>query len=239
MTIQDTAAKPTDPKAPQNPEVSKPPKPPKSYKLNVQGVVIESVAPRITVEAAMIAAGFDVTQAWIMILRIKGEPKRLVELATIIDLTHDGVEKLRLTPKDISNGETLSRRRDFALLDADEDYLARTGLVWATVLEGGVRWLILRGYPLPDGYTASQADIALQIPLTYPGAQIDMFYCHPPLARTDGGAPAATEVRVSLEETVYQRWSRHRPDGAWSRERDNVATHMTLVDEALHREVGQ
>jgi hypothetical protein len=64
-----------------------------------------------------------------------------------------------------------------------------------------------------------------------------MFYCHPPLATTSGRPIEAVQCTVPLRGVPFQRWSRHRPPGAWNRHIDNVSTHMTLVDESLHREV--
>lgn len=214
-------------------------KPLKPYKLNVQGVTIESESPEITVRSAMELAGFDITQAWIMILRLKGEPKRTVTLDTVIDLADPGVEKLRLTPKQISNGEAHPRRREFDLLAADAAYLDGAALRWETFCEGAVRWLLIHDYPLPAGYLQSHVDLALQVPSTYPATQIDMFYCHPHLALASGRAIPQTEVRVTCGPHHFQRWSRHRPDGAWDRHRDNVVTHLALVDESLCREVDQ
>lgn len=215
------------------------PKPPKVYKLNVQGVTIETTEPSILVRKAMELAGFDTAQEWIIILRVKGDPKRPVTLDTPIDLTDPGVEKLRLTPKQISNGEALPRRREFDLLPADAAYLDGAGHRWETFDEGGVRWLLIHSYPTPAGYHQSHVDLALQIPLTYPATQIDMFYCHPDLTLRSGAGIAQTECRVSCGGREFQRWSRHRPDGAWDRFKDNVVTHLTLVDESLCREVDQ
>jgi hypothetical protein len=212
-------------------------KPPKPYKLNVQGVTIDSATPTIVVREAMTLAGFDVTQPWIIILRLKGEPKRPVELDTVIDLTDPGVEKLRLTPKQISNGEARPRRRDFDLLPADAAYLDAAGHHWETVCEGGVRWLLIHGYPAPQGYGQAHFTLALQIPLTYPASQIDMFYCLPHLTLVSGRAIPQTECRVPCGGEAYQRWSRHREDGAWNRHTDNVVSHLALVDESLLREV--
>ncbi len=214
-------------------------KPPKPYKLNVQGVTIEYDLPQITVRHAMELAGFDTSQEWIMILRVKGDPKRSVTLDTVIDLTDPGVEKLRLTPKQISNGEAQPRRREFDLLAADAAFLDAAGYRWETFCEGGVRWLLIHDYTLPDGYLQTLVNLALQIPLTYPATQIDMFYCYPHLALASGRAIPQAEARVSCGPHVYQRWSRHRPDGAWDRHKDNVVTHLALVDESLCREVGQ
>lgn len=214
-------------------------KPPKVYKLNVQGVTIETTEPSIVVRKAMELAGFDAGQEWIIILRLKGEPKRPVTLDTIIDLTDPGVEKLRLTPKQISNGEALSRRREFDLLPADAVYLDGAGHSWETFTEEGVRWLLIHAYPTPAGFQQSHVDLALQVPLTYPATQIDMFYCYPHVTLPSGAPIAQTECRVLCGGREFQRWSRHRPEGAWDRFKDNVVTHLALVDESLFREVGQ
>jgi hypothetical protein len=219
------------------PEKPKPTKPPKPYKLNVQGVTIEWAEPAITVKAAMEEAGFDTSQPWIMILRVAGQPKRPVELDTIIDLTDPGVEKLRLTPKQISNGEGPMRRQEFDLLPADETFLERAGFFWETFTEAGVRWLLIHGYPVPAGYDQTSFSLALQIPITYPAGQIDMFYCYPHLALVSGGSIPKTQHRVAVLGQPYQRWSRHRPNGGWDRHKDNVVTHLALVEESLLREV--
>lgn len=212
-------------------------KPPKPYKLNVQGVTIESVAPKILVRTAMELAGFDTSQEWIIILRLAGEPKRPVSLDTTIDLTEPGIEKLRLTPKQISNGEAMSRRREFDLLPGDEAYLNGAELMWDTLEEGGMRWLLIHGFRPPAGYQQDHITLALQIPPTYPGSQIDMFYCHPALALPSGQPIPQTECYVNVGDQPFQRWSRHRPDDAWDRHKDSVVTHLLLVEESLLREV--
>ena len=75
------------------------------WKLNVQGVVIESPHPEIVVRQAIKQAGFNPDTPWIIVLKVAGEPKREVDLSFVIDLRHKGIEKLRLTPKQINNGE--------------------------------------------------------------------------------------------------------------------------------------
>src|ERR1700722_2436560 len=87
------------------------------WKLNVQGVLIESRQPEITVRHAIKEAGFNPDTPWIIVLKISGEPKREVDLSFVIDLRHTGIEKLRLTPRHINNGEVAAARRmDFAML---------------------------------------------------------------------------------------------------------------------------
>jgi len=205
------------------------------WDLNVQGVIVRFAHPTILVRDAIQKAGFDPAASWIIILKIAGEPKKPVDITTEIDLRHHGIEKLRLMPKQIDNGEApLSRRLDFALLPQDEAHLDRLGVRWETVLDGQRRWLQLPNYPLPDGYTSTNTNIAIEIPTSYPTSQLDMFYCNPPLARKRGGDIPQTHHVETICGVPHQRWSRHRQ---WDCTRDTLATHLALVDESLHREV--
>jgi hypothetical protein len=205
------------------------------WKLNVQGVVIESPHPEIVVRHAIKQAGFNPDTPWIIILKIAGEPKKEVDLNYTIDLRNKGIEKLRLTPRQINNGEMAAARRvEFAMLPQDERHLDDLGLRWETLVDVGRRWLILRNYPVPAGYRVSVTDIAIEVPVSYPGAQLDMFYCYSPLARLSGAMIEQTQHMETVTGLLFQRWSRHRP---WDAARDTLATHLALVDESLRREV--
>jgi hypothetical protein len=218
------------PNADQHPENREPP-----WKLNVQGVVIESRTPTIVAKDAIRKAGFDPQAQWIIVLKIAGEPRKEIDINTAIDLKHPGIEKLRLTPRQINNGEAVTPRGlDFALLPHDEAHLDRLGLFWETVIDAGRRWLILPAYPLPPGFNHAAADIAIEVPVSYPGAQLDMFYCRPHLALTSGCVIPQTQVAENIQGVSFQRWSRHRQ---WDSARDTLATHLALVDESLRREV--
>lgn len=205
------------------------------WKLNVQGVVIEWRRPEITVRDAIKQAGFNPDAPWIIILKIAGQPKKEVDLSFVIDLRIKGTEKLRLTPRQINNGEmAVARRVEFSLLPQDEDHLDRIGLRWETLVDAGRRWLVIRGYPVPPGYRSPATDIAIEVPVSYPGAQLDMFYCHPPLALVSGAEIPQTQASETITGLRFQRWSRHRQ---WDAARDTLATHLALVDESLRREV--
>jgi hypothetical protein len=207
------------------------------WKLNVQGIIIETPHPEIVVRQAIKQAGFNPDTPWIIVLKIAGEPKKEVDLSYVIDLRHEGIEKLRLTPRQINNGEISNPRRvEFALLPQDEDHLDHLGLRWETLIDGGRRWLIIRNYPLPPGYQVAMADIAIEVPVSYPSAQLDMFYCHPALVLGSGAAIPQTQHMETITSRPFQRWSRHRQ---WDAARDTLATHLALIDESLRREVGQ
>ena len=205
------------------------------WKLSVQGVIIQSPHPEIGVRQAIKQAGFNPDTPWIIILKIAGEPKKEVDLNYVIDLRHKGIEKLRLTPRQINNGEMAAARRvEFAMLPQDERHLDDLGLRWETLVDVGRRWLMLRNYPVPPGYRVSVTDIAIEVPVSYPGAQLDMFYCSPPLALLSGAMIEQTQHTETVTGLPFQRWSRHRP---WDTARDTLATHLALVDESLRREV--
>jgi hypothetical protein len=130
-------------------------------------------------------------------------------------------------------------RRDFQLPAGDAQFLDSTGLAWETVVEGGARWLILRDRPVPPGYTAASAHVALLISPGYPDTEIDMAYFDPPLARIDG-RPVAALAQHTLQGRSWQRWSRHRtPQNPWRPGIDDVAGHLLLVDAWLRDEIGR
>ncbi|GAA2857952.1 hypothetical protein GGQ99_002348 [Aminobacter niigataensis] len=213
---------------------------PQVWKLNVQGKHIESRAPTITVVDALTTAGFD-PHMWIIILKVHGQPKKQLAVGDTIDLRTPGIEKVRLIAKDVNNGEARpSMLREFPLLEGDETFLADTSPVWETTIEAGRRWLIIHGYPVPEGYTVSSVDLALLVPPNYPQAEIDMFYVDPPLRKISGGTIPCTEATEQIAGRSYQRWSRHRgPGSRWSSTTDNVITHLALVEEAIAKEVAE
>ena len=211
------------------------------WKLNVQGVILDVPTPTIEVRQALKQAGFNPDQGWYIFLKIQGEPKRPVSLEDTVDLRTPGIEKLRLTPKEVINGEAPSApRRDFDLLEEDEIHLARLGLYWETVTEAdGRRWLLIHHYPLPAGYTVSETLLALEVPPTYPGAQIYGFYAYPPLALSSGRTIESTQLRGTIRSNEFHGWSRNRGATPWSPTFDRVATQLALADAALGKELGE
>lgn len=214
---------------------------PRSWQLNVQGVIVKSEQPTIVARDALERAGFNPDKGWILVLKVKGDPKQTIKMDDVIDLRKPGIEKLRLTPAEINNGETATASvSDFALLERDVAYLKQLGLYWETRLVGTRRWLIIHEYALPSGYNHEQVNLAIEIPTAYPDAKLDMFFVHPALTLANGRGIGQTESRENILGKVYQRWSRHL-NGAtrWNPLTDSVITHLAVVEESLLREVGQ
>lgn len=210
---------------------------PAKWELNVQGVTIEFNKPDVLVRDALLKAGFNPDQGWIIVLKTR-DGKRQVTVDDTIDLRSPGIEKLRLTPREINNGELPASRRQFRLLPVDEEGLTVRGLRWETVVSGGRRWLLLQDVKLPGGYQVETTTIGIEVPSSYPTAELDMFYCHPQLARRDGVTIPQTQVTELIEGLGFQRWSRHRGAIApWRMGIDNIITHLALVEAALLREV--
>lgn len=212
-----------------------------SWKLNVQGVILTIHTPKISVRQALELAGVNADQGWHIFLIVQNQDKRELQLDDEIELATPGIEKLRLTPKDVDNGEAVAASiRQFRLLPTDETYLDNTYPHWQAIVEGGRQWIVLPDYKIPVGYSLSVSCLALEIPPTYPMAQIDMFYLYPEVALSTGIPIPATEARIDIQGKHYQRWSRHRSGrSTWRSGTDNVMTHLALVESALLKEVHQ
>ncbi|MGD8204661.1 multiubiquitin domain-containing protein [Pantoea sp. FN0305] len=208
-----------------------------TWKLNVQGKEFTFDTPTVVIRDAVIRAGLNPNQAWHIFLKVEGQPKVEKHIDDVIDLRTPGIEKLRLTPKDVNNGEEARvTRREFTLLPADEHYLDEMRYSWETSLDGNARWLIIYGFELPDGYNHHQVNLALSITSGYPVNMLDMFYVYPPLARANGVSIPATEATVVIDRFAYQRWSRHR---SWDPETDSVISQLAMADGCLQKEVEQ
>lgn len=127
-------------------------------------------------------------------------------------------------------------RREFLLPEADAAYLDGRGLRWEAVVDGGQRWLLVHGWPVPAGYDHRAVTAAVGIPAAYPDAALDMVYFLPGLRRLDGRPIGALSPHALLGQQ-WQRWSRHyTPANPWRVGEDDLGTHLTLVDHWLRRE---
>jgi hypothetical protein len=167
----------------------------------------------------------------------RGHQPILIGPTDTVDLREPGVERFSTMPKDTTEGlRAPCLRQDFRLPEADEDYLNGLGLPWEALLDANTRWLIIHDWYLPPGYGHSKVSLALLIPGNYSDTEIDMVYFKPHLARADC-RPIGALSTMTIAGDVWQRWSRHRtPRNPWRPGIDDVASHLSLVDEWLRRE---
>ena len=104
---------------------------------------------------------------------------------------------------------------------------------WEELPEAGKRGLLIKDYPLPEGYTPRKTNLMLLIPDSYPVGMIDMFYFDPPIERQDGIGIAALADEAHFNRQ-WQRWSRHYQ---WRSGIDNISTHITYVLNELRAEL--
>lgn len=208
------------------------------FELNVNGTTIKVDKAQIIVSEALALAGIQDGHNYQMFLKVQGEPKVEVQSGSIIDLSKPGVEKLRLIPREVNNGDVSLEQ--FEVLPKDGEYLKQVFGNFRTIIDQGRRWLVVENYELPDGYSYEKVTLVIEIPSLYPQAEIDMFYTYPRIHLTNGLTPSCTDVDQIIEGKSYQRWSRHRsPLSQWNPVIDSVVTHFSLIEESLLREVQQ
>lgn len=122
-------------------------------------------------------------------------------------------------------------RREVVLPDADVRELNALGLDWETIVAAGSNWLFIHGHPIPDGYNALIATLAIRL-AAYPQGVLDMVYFDPPLARRDG-QPIAGLSTLSVDGRSFQQWSRHY---AWRAGEDSLTRHIRRGGAWLRRE---
>ena len=172
------------------------------------------------------------------ILQMKEGPSvRKIELDEVVSFLKPGIERFMTIPNEVTEGEGPVPRREFGLLEDDEQYLNLLGLSWEAATEGGVRRAVIHDWPVPEGYNRTAVSVNVQLPPGYPDTQIDMAYFYPPLMRADG-RPISALALDQFDGKEWQRWSRHRTVGsAWRMGIDCLETHMALVTDWLVAEL--
>jgi hypothetical protein len=212
----------------------------RKYRYKVDKIPYVTEHHHLTREQILLDAGKD-PKEFILRQKIHGSWITVKE-GEEVDFTRPGIEKFKTLENDHTEGEQddiqqeKSHRRDFSLLEEDQEYLESLGLDWETVTIGQARWVIIHQYPLPEGYTANEASVAARITAGYPTAPLDMLYFFPALKRKDGKAISAL-TDFPLDGKTYQQWSRHRTAvNPWRSGVDNLSTHIPMVEVWLTKE---
>ena len=124
------------------------------------------------------------------------------------------------------------------LLPEDEEYLnSNYPGQWELVSPSPEKFgLVIRDFPVPDGYTVSAATLMLLIPCGYPGSMVDMFYFLQPGLEKASRTPVTAQAREDHFGQQWQRWSRHYK---WVPGQDSVVTHIEYVKNEIAAELGR
>jgi Prokaryotic E2 family E len=127
-------------------------------------------------------------------------------------------------------------RRQFELLPGDQQFLEEYGLPWETIVDGS-QWVLVHDFSTHEGYNHPRVIAAVRMETGYPNTELNMVYFFPALARKDGRPIGAADAMQPLDGKSFQRWSRHRTgQNPWKIGRDNLGTHIILVEDWLPRE---
>jgi Prokaryotic E2 family E/Multiubiquitin len=208
----------------------------KHYAFRVDKERIVVTTPTITGSEILAKVG-KTPEKWKLYQHKRGHQPIPIGPDHVVNLREPGVERFTTMARDTTDGLTaVCLRQDFRLPEADEAYLNGLALPWEALLEGKKQWLIIHEWKIPAGYNHQKASLALLIPDNYADTQIDMVYFDVPLARTDSRAiKNLTTLKICGAD--WQQWSRHRTAvNPWRSGIDDVASHLSLVDEWLRRE---
>jgi hypothetical protein len=208
--------------------------PPKGrkYRYKVDDVEYTTDKESLLGGEILIKAGKNPPEQFILRQRIQGK-WHTVALNAPVDFTTAGVEKFKTLPNDQTDGESKvkSPRRDFTLLEEDEEFLNSLSLTWETVnLENNTKWIFVEDYAIVKGYNVDTATLAILMDPGYPTSQLDMVYFSPALSRSDG-QPIPNLTLVKIDGKDFQAWSRHRTlQNPWRANVDNLSTHYPLAE---------
>lgn len=128
-------------------------------------------------------------------------------------------------------------RRHFQLSETDTLFLDSLGLVWETINDQGMNWIILYDFPVIQGYNLDKVSVAIKLETGYPRSPLDMVYFYPSLNRLDGKIINAVTPQL-IDGLQFQRWSRHRtPQNPWREGIDDISTHLSLITFWLEQEL--
>jgi hypothetical protein len=115
----------------------------------------------------------------------------------------------------------------------DQEYLQARSPGHLVSLDGGMIAIVIPSFPLPNGFTATSADLLLRLAPGYPDVQPDMWWFTPAIRRTDGQVITATESQEVHLDRTWQRWSRHLNPNQWRSGIDSLESYLAIVRKEL------
>lgn len=101
-------------------------------------------------------------------------------------------------------------------------------LPYAVEAQPGFVNVVINDYPTAAGLQPATTTLLVRLPLGFPDATPDMFWCDPPIASCTGAAVPGTELQETHGGRSWQRWSRHI-QGQWRPGIDNLATYLAYI----------
>lgn len=118
----------------------------------------------------------------------------------------------------------------------DREHLQQKGYTFEETSDGGMLCVVIKGFRLPAGYEPPVTDLLLRLPVGYPDAAPDMFWCNPPVRLgANGSFPQAADLMEQHLGGTWQRFSRHLAPGVWRPGTDCLESYLSLIRRDLER----
>jgi hypothetical protein len=117
--------------------------------------------------------------------------------------------------------------------ESDREFLQGKGFEYDIEQADGFVHLIIHRFELPAAYTPRTCDLLIRLPAGYPNANPDMFWTRPDVRLLGGGTPLNADHRQDFNALIWQRWSRHFPDGRWRPGIDGLDTFVAAIRREL------
>lgn len=214
------------------------PKPPKPYKIKIDGIMYE-VETRFISGRELLALAQKSPNQYDVGYKVHGHDVKIVGLDERVDLANPGLEKFITIQNGHTDGEEgPSGPFPFALIEEDQAFAERHRGSIECIVDGNRHWVLIHDMDVPDGYNVSKVTAAVMLPTGYPICGLDMVYFYPELSLSSGKPIHAAEVRVTIQDKTYQRWSRHfTPQSPWRPGIDSLDTYYIMIQGWLRREV--
>lgn len=115
-------------------------------------------------------------------------------------------------------------------LEAELQYLRQTYEL-EIVEEPAMVNVMLKSFPLGDGFNVQNSDLLIRVPRTYPDANPDMFWVDKGVVLSDGRVPQAAELIEVHLGRPWRRFSWHRRP--WNPNVDNMHGYIEFVRRRL------
>jgi hypothetical protein len=93
--------------------------------------------------------------------------------------------------------------------------------------------LVFKAFQLGVGYNATESDLLLKIPRSYPDAGPDMFWVDPKITLASGQVPQSAEGIETHLGKQWRRFSWHRQGSPWNPMIDNMQSYIEFIRRRL------
>jgi Prokaryotic E2 family E len=97
--------------------------------------------------------------------------------------------------------------------------------------------VIIKGHPLPDGFSKATADVMIKVFPAYPNGKLDMFWTDADLVLSSGAVPHKAESIEDVLKRKLRCFSWHLNDNAWNPATASLLAYLDFIDTRFSKRV--